>query len=112
YAIKKCDNNTSKDFDKQFASYILDYKIMRDAYKKDIQTAKATCDTQLFQTIKYCFQVKNYTKNSVNCSFGLTKQEYARFEIWCIDQLADIIDRSAKNNIAINLKNYIEPFRD
>ncbi|CAG8801302.1 2349_t:CDS:1, partial [Racocetra fulgida] len=33
-------------------------------------------------------------------------------EVWCIDQLLDVIDRSANNNIPINLEDQIGPFRD
>ncbi|CAG8725367.1 14665_t:CDS:1, partial [Ambispora leptoticha] len=70
------------------------------------------CHTQIFQEIEYRFQIKGHTRNSVDRGFGLTKREYTRSEVWCIDQLLDVIDRSANNNIPINLEDQIGPFRD
>ncbi|CAG8832583.1 7943_t:CDS:2, partial [Cetraspora pellucida] len=66
----------------------------------------------IFQEIEYRFQIKGHTRNSVDRGFGLTKREYTRSEVWCIDQLLDVIDRSANNNIPINLEDQIGPFRD
>ncbi|CAG8700318.1 11721_t:CDS:2, partial [Cetraspora pellucida] len=53
-----------------------------------------------------------HTRNSVNCGFGNSKREYARSEVWCMNQLADIIDKSASNNISVNLENQIGLFHD
>ncbi|CAG8496743.1 10015_t:CDS:2 [Cetraspora pellucida] len=62
--------------------------------------------------IKYQFQIKRHTRNSVDRGFGRTKIEYVKSEAWCINHLAEIINRSADNNIAINLDEQTELFYD
>ncbi|CAG8465155.1 13187_t:CDS:2 [Dentiscutata heterogama] len=70
------------------------------------------CDTKIFHKIDYQFQIKGYIRNSVDHGFGHTKQEYAKSEAWCIDHLVDIINRSASNNISVNLEEHTELFCD
>ncbi|CAG8589563.1 9797_t:CDS:2 [Racocetra fulgida] len=62
--------------------------------------------------IEYRFQIKGHTRNSVDHRFGLTKQKYARSEVWCMNQLAEVIEKSASNNMPVNLENQIGLFRD
>ncbi|CAG8658059.1 1019_t:CDS:2, partial [Racocetra fulgida] len=40
----------------------------------------------------------------VDCGFGSTKKEYSRLEIWYIDQLAEVIERSSPNNISAKVR--------
>ncbi|CAG8785427.1 4759_t:CDS:2, partial [Racocetra fulgida] len=51
------------------------------------------------EEVKYHFQIKGHTRNSVDHGFGLTKREYAILEIWCMNQLAEVIEKSASNNM-------------
>ncbi|CAG8578385.1 4906_t:CDS:2, partial [Cetraspora pellucida] len=62
--------------------------------------------------IEYRFQIKGHTRNSVDQGFGNTKKEYAKSEVWCIDQLVEVINRSASNNSSVNLDNQTGPFCD
>ncbi|CAG8700362.1 4303_t:CDS:2, partial [Dentiscutata heterogama] len=64
------------------------------------------------KALKGTSEIKGHTQNSVDCGFGNTKKEYAKLEVWCIDQLVNVINRSATNNVAVNLEDQAGPFHD
>ncbi|CAG8507653.1 18755_t:CDS:2, partial [Racocetra fulgida] len=132
HAIKECDNYIDETLDEQFAMHMLDYRMMREAYEDDIQIAKkgdqssfrvfsfnfsqnvdiphnpSNLEVSILNSVPlgliviafknlYSFQIKGHTRNSVDRGF----------EIWCIDQLVNVINDSAKNNISVNLEDQI-----
>ncbi|CAG8490752.1 6751_t:CDS:2 [Racocetra fulgida] len=131
----KESNSTNEDLNDQFATHVNDYQLPHDPQQPGKWYYLSLLKVYQFglvdegidlhwhnlytegKALKRANEVTSIihlflTSVAVDRGFGNTKREYARSEVWCVDQLVDIINKSANNNISINLEDQIELFRD